>query len=111
MTFDDYKFICFCNKINPNIIEACRDFVVNEERHFGRIGNVNDDLGFAELRDVTSKAASLKKVTDSIFMSTLDFDKLGRNITKIRTKQLIKKPNKSLMRYVLKSYYLHYHDL
>ena len=111
MTFDDYKFICFCHKIDTNVIEACREFAEKEAKWFGELGVADDDLGFAELRDIVTKADSLKKVANNILMSTLDYDSLGRKMTKVRTKQLIKKPHKGLLRQVLKSYYLHYHNL
>lgn len=113
MTFDDYKFICFCHKIDPEIIETCREFVEKEQRWFDYkdTGNADTTLGFHELGEITTKEESIKVIQESIYMSTLDFDARGRNITNLRIKQLKKTGNKHLNRKVLKSYYLHYFDL
>jgi hypothetical protein len=116
MTFDDYKFICSCNNINTDVIEACRAFVEQEAKSFGETGVANDDLGFTDgwsvLDIVVSKKGSLRLIAESIYMSTGDeYDALGRDMTKKRVKQLIKNLGKTLPRNVLKSYYLHYHDL
>jgi len=104
MTFDDYKFICFANGIDPKLIEPCRSFIDKNEYVFGRkfSGNPKDDLGYAELDDIDKT---------SIMMSTIDYDSKGRSLEKLRTRQLIKNPGKHLPRLVLKSFYLYYYDL
>jgi len=113
MTFDDYKFICFANGIDPKLIEPCRSFVDKNDYLFGRKfkGNPNDDLGYAELDDIDTKQKSISEIKTSIMMSTMDYDSRGRSLEKVRTRQLIKDPGKHLPRLVLKSFYLYYYDL
>jgi hypothetical protein len=114
VNFDDYKFICFSNGIDPNIIESCRSFIDEHDYLFEQGRKTTDkksSLGYAECTDIISQNDSIKAVKDIIFMATCDYDKAGRKITKLRTKQLIKNPNKGFLRIVLKSYYLHYHNL
>ena len=117
MDYDDYKFICFNHGINPELIESCRPFINKHTYLFNRndfdqsYTNGISDLGYAELADINTKEQSIKEIKDCIYMSTLDFDKNGRNLIKVRTKQLIKKPNKHLCRLVLKSFYLYYYDI
>ena len=116
MDFDDYKLICFIRGIDPNIIEISRKFIIEHNYlfDFGKQKTVsaNNDLGYSELKDINMKEQSLKVIQQSIQNCILDFDKIGRNISKVRIKQLIKNNgNKSLNRKILKSYYLHYYDL
>jgi len=109
--FDDYKFICFTQGMNPELIENCREFVIDKHRYLWQTETrefAEDDLGYAELTEIVNFNDSLKKIIDAIKMSTLDFDSRGRNISKMRMKQLIKKPGKHINRLVLKSYYLFY---
>jgi hypothetical protein len=63
-------------------------------------------LGYAELADIDTVERAIKEIKECIWMSVCDYDELGRNLEKLRTKQLIKKPHKSLTRRVLKAYYL-----
>lgn len=117
MTFDDYKFICFSHGINPELIENCRPFIDKHHYQFDKkdrdLGfcHASNDLGYAELKDIDNKAKSIDSIKDAIFMSTLDFDKNGRSLVKVRTKQLVKNPGKHMFRLVLKSFYLYYYDL
>ena len=113
MTFDDYKFICFTQKINPNIIESCRSFIDSHYDDFDPTGieQANWDLGYAELANIDSKSKSINAIKDAIFDSTIDINKNGHSLEKVRIKQLIKRPNKRLCRLVLKSFYLFYYDL
>lgn len=115
MDFDDYKLICFLRGIDPNIIEASRKFIIENDYLFmgnRKMANPNESLGYAELKEITNKEQSLKVVEQSIRNCILDFDLIGRNMAKVRTKQLIKNNgNKTLNRKILKSYYLHYYDL
>lgn len=112
--FGDYKFICFTKGINPELIENCRKFVIDKHEYLWHNDSrtyPGDDLGYAELADITNFEDSLKTIIDAIKMSTLDFDSRGRNISKMRMKQLIKNPGKHLNRLVLKSYFLFRHNL
>jgi hypothetical protein len=117
MTFDDYKFICFSNKISPELIESCRPFINQHQYLFNKLDrdenftNAESDLGYAELEDINNKSQSIEVIKKAIFDSTLDFDKNGRSLIKVRTKQLIKDPGKHIRRLVLKSFYLYYYDL
>jgi hypothetical protein len=63
-------------------------------------------LGYAELTEITTVEQGIKEIKQSIWQSVCDFDERGRSLEKLRTKQLIKKPHKSLTRRVLKTYYL-----
>lgn len=113
MTFDDFKFICFNYKIDPNIIESCRPFIIKNDYifNFTRKGHANDDLGYAELDDIDTKQKSIDRIKSSIEMSTCDYDIKGRSLRTVRTRRLIKNPGKHLPRLVLKSYFLYYYDL
>jgi len=117
MNFDDYKFICFSHNISPELIESCRSFIDKHDYLFTKLDrdkgytHPTSDLGYAELHDIDSKTKSIEAIKQAIFDSTLDFDKNGRSLIKVRTKQLIKNPGKHINRLVLKSFYLYYYDL
>jgi hypothetical protein len=109
--FDDYKFICFTQGMNPEVIESCRKFVVTDHNYIWGSklrDNANSDLGYAELADITNFNDSLKLVKECIQDSITDYDSHGRDLSKIRLRQLIKDPHKGILRLVLKSYYLFY---
>lgn len=111
MDYGDFKVLCVLNGVEPDIVDAVRSFVKNEINHLPSRWNNSErfersDLGFAELSDITTLEAGLKEIKDSIFYSTVDFDKMGRNITKMRMRQLIKDPGKHISRVILKTYYL-----
>lgn len=115
MDFDDYKFICFGNNINPQVIEACRKFVVIDHaylfNHGRKSGDKTSSLGYAECADITEQKISLLEVKHVINSSIQDYDKLGRSLEKKNLKKLINNPHKGLLRTVLKSYYLHFYNL
>lgn len=121
MDFDDFKVICFAHGIRQDILESCRPFINKHAYMFDRQFNkpaqlfgsrsASSDLGYAELGDIVTQKDSIIEIKNCIKMSTEDYDQLGRDITKLRTKQLIKDPGKHLPRIVLKSYYLHYYNL
>jgi len=116
MDFDDYKLICFIRGIDPNIIEISRKFIIEHNYlfDFGKQKTVsaNNDLGYSELKKITSREQSLRVVEQSIRDCILEYDKLGRNMAKVKTRKLIKNNgDKFINRIILKSYYLHYYDL
>lgn len=114
MDYSGFKFICNIKEGIPgDILDACKPFVMKEMGEW----NMNSplkitktasfDFGFSELGDITDKAKSIKRIKSSIIQSIMDCDRLGRNMNKVRYRQLLKKPHKGLQRIVLKSYYLH----
>lgn len=113
MTFDDYKFICFTQNINPQIIESCRPFIDEHHDDFipTNLEKSNWDLGYAELAKIDTKIKSIEAIKQAIAEATIDCDINGRSLQKMRTKQLIKNPSKRICRLVLKSFYLWFYDL
>jgi len=112
--FDDYKFICFTQGINPEVVESCRKFVVIDHNYIWGSklrDDASSDLGYAELADITNFNNSLKLVKECIQDSITDFDSRGKSLQKVRTRQLIKNPHKGILRLVLKSYFLFYFDI
>ena len=114
MDYNGFKFICNIKEgIPSDILDACKPYVMSEMREWNMESplkitkTAKFDFGFNELQDITDKDKSIKRIKASIIQSILDADKLGRSMNKVRYKQLLKKPNKGLMRIVLKSYYLH----
>jgi hypothetical protein len=109
MNYDAFTLYCFNQGINPEIIRACRTAVMKDDYV---LDNTPDQiyaqatLGYAELGDITTVEQAIKEIKETIWMSVCDYDAQGRNLEKLRTKQLIKKPHKGLTRRVLKAYYL-----
>jgi hypothetical protein len=69
------------------------------------------DMGHSELNEITTVAQGIAEIKESIWGYTCDVDELGRDISKMRLRQLIKKANqfpfnKSLVRRIAKTYYL-----
>lgn len=110
MDYDSFKVVCFTNDIDPELIEACREFVTGSKHQhvFARpkLDRANSTLGYAELADIDTTAKGIKEIKESIWMATFDFDALGRSLEKKRMKQLIADPGKHLQRIVLKTYFL-----
>jgi hypothetical protein len=112
MQIGDFKLVCFSQGIDPRLIDACVPFLEKHKEMFDpnnkvyRSRNVNDDLGYAELADITSLEKGLFKLKDSIFMQTCDYDSRGRSLEKTRMKQMIKDPGKYFNRVVLKTFYI-----
>lgn len=115
MDYNGFKFICQIKEGIPgDILDACYPFVMQEmgwHRGTDRTRSAYNSLGFSELTDITDRAKSIQRIKININDSITDYDSLGRSIRKVRYRQLIRKPNKWLQRLVLKSYYLHYHNL
>lgn len=108
MDYNSFITFCFAQGINPDIIQACRPAVMKDDiyldgatKHYAKAS-----LGYAELADIDTVEQAIKEVKETIWMSVCDYDQLGRSLEKTRTRQLIKKPHKSLTRRVLKLYYL-----
>lgn len=112
MQLGDFKVICFTQGINPKLIDACEPFLQKHKKMFDpdnkvyRNRNVNDDLGYAELADITTLEKGFYELKDSIYMQTCDYDSLGRSLEKIRMKQMIKDPGKHFNRILLKTFYI-----
>jgi hypothetical protein len=110
MNYEGFVVYCFNQGINPDIIRACRDAVMADD--YVLHGNATDkiyaqaSLGYSELTEIDSVERAVKEVKECIWMSVCDYDALGRNLEKLRTRQLIKKPHKNLTRRILKLYYL-----
>jgi hypothetical protein len=109
MDYDGFITYCFVQGINPDIIRACRTKVMEDDyvlNHKVITISPTSSLGYAELSDITTVEQGIREIKESIWMSVCDFDERGRSLEKLRTKQLIKKPHRSLTRRVLKTYYL-----
>jgi len=108
--WDDFKFLCFSQDIDQEIIEACKQFVANDYHIANNWSKdthiVSADLGYSECSDICSVENGLKEIKEIILMSTLDYDARGRSKQKILKKRLIKNPSKGLKRVVLKTYWL-----
>ena len=115
MDYNGFKFICQIKEGIPgDILDACYPFVMQEmdwHRGTDRTRTAHNCLGFSELMDITDRAKSIQRIKININDSIIDYDSLGRSMRKVRYRQLVRKPNKCLQRLVLKSYYLHYHNL
>lgn len=110
MKYNEFKSILWMQGIDSDIIEACRDFVVKENAWCLLRPNEkkydNSDLGFAELAELTTLEACIKDIKRSIWMSTTDYDALGRSREKVLLKKLKKDPGKHMKRVMLKAFYL-----
>lgn len=112
MQFGDFKLVCFTQGINPQLIDACEKFVLEHDymldptKKTAQNRNSKNDLGYAELQDITTIAEGFFAMKDCIYMQTCDYDKNGRSLEKMRMKQMIKNPSKSFKRIVLKTFYL-----
>ncbi len=114
MDYNGFKFICNVKEGIPgDILDAAYPFVMKEMRDWNMDSPVKItktakfDFGFSELEDITDRAKSIKRIKANIIESTTDYDRLGRSKRKVRYRQLLKNPHKSLLRIILKSYYLH----
>ncbi len=71
MKYDEFKSILWMQGVDSEIVEACRDFVINE--HDYTIASkltdrdIADDLGFAELRNLTTLDECIKDIKHSIW--------------------------------------------
>jgi hypothetical protein len=110
MDYDSFKVVCFTNDIDPELIEACREFVTGRQHtHIferPRLDRANSDLGYAELADINSTAKGIKEIKEAIWMATTDYDSKGRSLEKKLMKKLIVDPGKHMKRIVLKTYFL-----
>jgi hypothetical protein len=115
MDYNGFKFICQIKEGIPgDILDACYPFVMQEmgwHKGTDRTRTAHNGLGFSELDDITDRAKSIKRIKININDSITDYDSQGRSMRKVRYRQLVRNPNKGLQRLVLKSYYLHYHNL
>lgn len=107
MTFDNYILKLQLLSIPIECIEVCKDFVI-KEMGYNRTGTANNDLGYAELKDITSKAQSIQAIVNLIHMGSCNYDSAGRDISKKEYKDMCANPSNAIKRHVLKSYYLHH---
>ncbi len=110
MTYKDYLFILKLKGIPTEAIKNCEKFVI-AEMEYNQHGSATNDLGFAELGEITGKAQSLQKIVNMIHMGTCNYDSLGRDISKKEYKDMCVNPSNGFKRIVLKSYYLHHLNL
>ena len=111
MNFKDYIFILKLKGVPTEAVKACEPFV-NKQMSYGKItANPKYDLGFAELGIITDKEQSIGEIVNAIWSSCFDCDALGRDTSKKAYKQMCANPHKHFARVVLKSYYLHYHNI
>jgi hypothetical protein len=108
MNYEGFVVYCFAQGINPDIIRACRAKVMEDDYVLdsGTERWPQATLGYAELGEIDTVEQAIKQIKQSIWSSVTDFDELGRNLERLRTRQLIKRPHKALTRRVLKAYYL-----
>jgi len=96
--------------LDEQLITACEHFVIKENdwvlQRPSERRREHSDLGYAELADITDLEQCIAEIKNAIWMSTSDYDSLGRSLEKLRTKQLIKDPGKRIKRVMLKAYYL-----
>ncbi len=108
MNYEGFVVYCFNQGINPEIIRACKSAVMADDYCLNGATSVHPSatLGYAELADIDTAERAMKEIKQTIWQSVCDFDELGRSLERVRTRQLIKRPHKSLTRRVLKAYYL-----
>lgn len=108
MNYEGFVVYCFNQGINPDIIRACREAVMKDDYVLDRATQpyAQASLGYSELCDIDTVERAIKEIKQCIWMSVCDYDALGRNLEKLRTRQLIKRPHKNLTRRVLKAFYL-----
>ena len=112
MAFKDFIFILKLRGIPTEAVVACEEFVKEEMKYNNRPTTwTQNDMGFAELADITSKEQSIIEIIDALWRTVFDFDAMGRDASKRAYKKLCANPNKHFKRIVLKSYYLHYHNI
>jgi len=109
-TWEDFKFICFSQDVDVEVIEACREFIENDhhiKNNWHRDSHiVSSDLGYAELGDIVSVEQGLFEIKQAIYWGICDYDSLGRSKEKMLLKKLKKDPGKHIKRLVLKTYWL-----
>jgi len=112
MQIGDFKLVCFSQGIDPRLIDACLPFLQKHKSMFDTNNKIyskrpiTDDLGYAELANITTLEKGLFELKDSIFMQTCDYDSRGRSLQKTRMKQMIKDPGKYFNRVVLKTFFI-----
>ena len=108
MNYESFILYCFNEGINPDIIRACRSKVMDDDYVLDRSTQMypQASLGYAELAEIDTVEQAIKEIKQTSWSTVTDFDELGRNLEKLRTRQLIKKPHRGLTRRVLKAYYL-----
>ena len=110
MDYKDFTTKLQLLSIPTECIEACEEFVM-ADMEYNQRGVAHNDLGYAELRDITSKAQSIQAIVNMIHRGTCNYDSMGRDISKKEYKNMCANPSNGLKRLVLKSYYLHYLNL
>jgi hypothetical protein len=109
--WEEFKFVCFSQNIDQEVIESCRQFVASdyhiENNWYKDTHIVSADLGYSECSDIHTVEQGLNQIKETILMSTNYYDILGRSKEKILLKKLKKNPHKGLKRIVLKTYWLY----
>ena len=105
MNWEEFKFVCFSQGIDQDAVETCKDFVFKENGYVFNRGtrHPESDLGYAELRDITSPIQSIKELKECQMYATMGETTRQTNNLK---KKFKKDPGKNFHRVVLKAYYL-----
>jgi len=114
-SYDSFKTAAFTGyAIPPQLLETVRPWIEEQFRQW----NIDRkerilpawDLGFAELRDITTKDQAFRTMADIYRMSTIDVDALGRSMQSRLQKRFIAdaggRVGKGFYRYALKAFYL-----
>lgn len=114
-SYDEFKSVAFTGyAIPPQLLETVRPWVEGEFQHWHidlkDTVNPGLDMGFAELRDITTQDQAFRTLANIYRMSTMDVDALGRSMQKRLQKRFITtaggRVGKGFYRYALKAFYL-----
>jgi hypothetical protein len=114
-TYDSFKTAAFTGyALPPELLETVRPWIEREFRQWS-IDHAEEilpawDLGFAELRDITTQDQAFKTLARIYRESTLEYDALGRSRVS-QAQQKFKRTaggrvGKGFYRYALKAFYL-----
>lgn len=113
--YDTFKTAAFTGyAIPPELLETVRPWIEEQFRQWGIAEDrriwPQSDLGFAELRVITTKDQAFRTMAEIYRMSTIDVDALGRSMQRRLQKRFIKnaggRVGKGFYRYALKAFYL-----
>ena len=112
MDYQTFKDICKrTENIDSDILDACEPYVMENMVWNSSIRGADRDFGKYEFSMITDQAKSRKRIKANLFQCTFEFDSKGRSMKKKLYAKLVRNPNKYIKHLVLKSYYLHYHNL
>jgi hypothetical protein len=106
MDWDSFKTALFTQGIDPQAVEAGREFVEQEMAWHGSSAHSQsktDDLGFAECGDITTFQKGVDQLKTIQFYSTVDETERK---TQRAWKKFRKEPSKYFKRILLKTFWL-----